>query len=94
LLTDISENARRAAVELCEKAMLKAGQIVVVGCSTSEVAGLGIGTCSSAEIGDAVFDALETPIDGVTLQEIIFQNTITPNPELNASLGFHAVAYG
>ena len=58
MLTDIAEDARKAAVELCEKAGLKAGQTVIVGCSTSEIAGSHIGTLSSADVGDAVFEAL------------------------------------
>ena len=60
LLTDIAEVARKTAIELFEKAGLKAGQTVVVGCSTSEIAGAHIGTLSSAEIGAAVFEALSS----------------------------------
>ena len=58
LLEDISEAARLAALELLEKAGLKTGQTVIVGCSTSEVTGHDIGTHSDAETGAAVFDAL------------------------------------
>ena len=56
--SDIADAARKAALELCEKAALKKGQTVIVGCSTSEIAGRRIGTGSSAEIGDTVFEAL------------------------------------
>ena len=45
-------------MELCEKANLKAGHSVVVGCSTSEITGHHIGTFSKAEIGGAVFTGL------------------------------------
>ena len=55
---DIAESARGAALELCAKAALKPGQVVVVGCSTSEIAGYNVGTSPSAEIGAAVFGAL------------------------------------
>ena len=55
---DIAKSARGAALELCEKAALKPGQVVIVGCSTSEIAGHHVGTRPSAEIGAAVFDAL------------------------------------
>ena len=54
----IKSSAASAALELCEAAGLKSGQIVVVGCSTSEIAGHNIGTGSSAEIGKAVFESM------------------------------------
>ena len=44
--------------ELWEKAKLKAGQTVVVGCSTSEVIGSTIGTNSSPEVAGEIFAAL------------------------------------
>ena len=50
--------AGNAARELCQAAGLKAGQSVVVGCSTSEITGHRVGTNSSAEIGAVVFRAL------------------------------------
>jgi len=58
LLDDITQTTRAAAVELCTRAGLNAGQIVIVGCSTSEIAGYVVGTNSSAEVGVSVFDAL------------------------------------
>ena len=45
--------------ELGEKAKLRPGNIVVVGCSTSEVAGAKIGTGSSPEIAEQIFAALQ-----------------------------------
>ena len=54
----IKRAAASAASELCETARLKSGQMVVVGCSTSEIAGHNIGTDSSAEIGEAVFESI------------------------------------
>ena len=42
----IYEQAQVAISELCEEAKLKEGEIVVVGCSTSEVVGSQIGTNS------------------------------------------------
>lgn len=47
-----------AVKELAEKAGLKAGDIVVVGCSTSEVLGSKIGTNSSPEAAAQLFAAL------------------------------------
>ena len=43
----IGSEAYSAAKELLEAAGLGRGEILVVGCSTSEVAGAGIGTLSS-----------------------------------------------
>ena len=57
-MNEIERAAASAALELCEAAGLKSGQIVVVGCSTSEIAGHNIGTDSSAEIGKAVFESV------------------------------------
>ena len=50
--------AQAAAVLLCEKAKLRAGQIVVVGCSTSEICGSRIGSDSRPEVASAVFGAI------------------------------------
>lgn len=44
--------------ELIQKAGLKTGDIIVVGCSTSEVCGAKIGTNSSPEVAGQIFDAL------------------------------------
>lgn len=44
--------------ELYDKAKLKAGDIVVVGCSTSEIIGSKIGTDSSPEVAKVVFEAI------------------------------------
>ena len=44
--------------ELGEKAKLKAGDLVVVGCSTSEIIGSKIGTNSSPEVAGIVFKGL------------------------------------
>lgn len=56
--SSIYEQAQAAISELCEKAKLKAGNIVVVGCSTSEVIGSRIGTNSSPEVAAEIFAAL------------------------------------
>ena len=44
--------------EIGEKANLKKGDIFVIGCSTSEVIGSTIGTNSSPEIAEVIFQAL------------------------------------
>lgn len=56
--TSIYEQTQAAISELCECAKLKAGNIVVVGCSTSEVVGSKIGTNSNFEVAGEIFKAL------------------------------------
>ena len=54
----LMQAARQAVTELIEKAHLKKGDLVVIGCSTSEVCGSRIGSDSRPEVADALFDAL------------------------------------
>ena len=54
----IKEEASRAAQELLEAAKLHEGQIVIIGCSTSEVCGQRIGTASVPEVAEALYDGL------------------------------------
>ena len=56
--SSVYEQTKAAISELCEKAKLKAGNIVVVGCSTSEVIGAKIGTNSSPEVAAEIFNGL------------------------------------
>lgn len=58
LLDDIKIQSGSLARELCEEARLKKGQIVIVGCSSSEIAGHNVGSLSSPEIGQAVFEGI------------------------------------
>ena len=58
MLEELKRNAEIIAEELVEKAKLKKGQVVVVGCSSSEVIGSKIGTNSSPEIADEIFKGL------------------------------------
>jgi len=55
---DIKEAAQNLALEFFEKAALKSGQTVVVGCSSSEITGHRIGTHSNSEVGAIIFDGL------------------------------------
>lgn len=52
----ITKEAAACASQLCEAASLKKGQIVVIGCSSSEVGGGKIGTASSPEIAAAIYE--------------------------------------
>ena len=51
-------DAKRVVKEFLEQAKLKQGNLVVIGCSTSEIAAHAIGSYSSAELGEAVFAAM------------------------------------
>lgn len=55
----ISSQTKAAISELIAAANLKAGQIVVVGCSTSEVRGERIGSAGSNEVAEAILTALQ-----------------------------------
>ena len=52
------EQAKQAAAELCDAAKLQAGNIFVVGCSSSEVSGSKIGTDSNIDVAGAVFSGI------------------------------------
>lgn len=58
ILESIYEEAHRSASEICDIARLKEGSILVVGCSSSEVCGDRIGTHSSLEAAEAVFQGI------------------------------------
>ncbi len=55
---DIKQQAYNAFKELVETAKLKSGNIIVLGCSTSEVAGSQIGTHSTLEIAKAIYNGM------------------------------------
>ena len=55
ILEQIGSDAKRIAEELIEAAHLGKGQIVVVGCSTSETLGQKIGNHSVPQAGKAIF---------------------------------------
>lgn len=57
-LDAIRKQTKAVLRELMETADLKQGQILVVGCSSSEIGSFKIGSHSSEEIGQAVYEAL------------------------------------
>lgn len=57
-LTEIENQTRRAVCEFLDAAKMKEGQILVAGCSSSEIASSRIGSFSSKEIGETVYRAL------------------------------------
>ncbi len=57
-LEQVRAEVREAAEDLVKKAGLSRGQIVVVGCSSSEIGGEALGSHSIPAVGKAVFEAL------------------------------------
>lgn len=55
----IKQEAMAAAREICQAAKLRRGQILVVGCSTSEVTGHKVGSDSSPAIGQAIYEGIQ-----------------------------------
>ena len=69
MLEEIKEQTREIVTELLETARMEPEQILVVGCASSEIASYRIGSHSSEEIGQAVFDIIyeETSARGIYL---------------------------
>ena len=60
---DIRNQAASAVSELCEVAKLKQGDILVVGCSTSEVVGSKIGTNSDPDTAEEIFNGIMSVLE-------------------------------
>ena len=60
LLAQVKEESANAARQLSEAAKLHKGQIVVVGCSTSEAVGHNVGSWSTPEVANAIFEGLNS----------------------------------
>lgn len=58
LLDEIRQQAKAAMSELVGLSSTRPGDIVIVGCSSSEAAGEKIGTHSSIEVAEAIFEGL------------------------------------
>ena len=58
LLETLTQQAKEAMTQLLEQAHTKPGQIVVVGCSSSEAGGYRIGSHSALELAQAIFAGL------------------------------------
>jgi len=69
MLDQIKAQTAQAIAELLEAATLAPGDLFVVGCSTSEVAGEHIGKAGSMEIAAALFDGLYPALqaEGISL---------------------------
>ena len=60
LLEQVERESAAAARQLAETAHLRKGQLVVIGCSTSEVVGHQVGSWSTPEVADAIFRGLDS----------------------------------
>ena len=61
---DVSAAARRAVEIILESRQPKKGEILVIGCSTSEIIGERIGSASSEDAARAVMDGVLPPLEG------------------------------
>ena len=89
----VRQEAANAAAQLAEAARLHKGQIVVVGCSTSEVVGKKVGSWSTPEVAAAIFEGLSSVFEpmGVYIaaqccehlnRAIIVEHEAVPNAEI------------
>ncbi len=62
-LQQVRSDAAAAAAQLVTAGTLHQGQIVVIGCSSSEVVGRQVGSWSTPEVGQAIFDGLNSVFD-------------------------------
>ncbi len=62
MFTQITNEAKKAIMELCEAANVKKGDLLVIGCSTSEVMGEHIGKGSSLDAAHALWAGISPVI--------------------------------
>ena len=58
MLSNITNETKKAITELIEISGIKSGEILVIGCSSSEIMGGDIGKASSIDAAKAVFDGI------------------------------------
>ena len=58
MLSNIKKQAKKVVTELIEISKIKSGDILVIGCSSSEIMGGDIGKASSMDAAKAVFDGI------------------------------------
>lgn len=89
---EIKTQAQKIIEELIEKSNLKKGDLLVVGCSTSEVVGSKIGTNSNEDVAKEIFEGLYYPLKerGIFMaiqccehlnRAIVIENGAKPNLE-------------
>ena len=63
-LAKVKQQAFQVAQSLLEAANLRKGQILVLGCSTSEIQGKRIGSVGSTDVASAVLDGIHEALKG------------------------------
>ncbi|MBO5883105.1 MAG: TIGR01440 family protein [Clostridia bacterium] len=63
-LAELKKDAKALVEELLEKTELKERQILVIGCSTSEIIGNTIGKASVPEVADTLLDGIMSALEG------------------------------
>ena len=63
-MSDIKNETKDAIKELLEISKIKKGDILIIGCSSSEIMGEKIGSASSIDTAQAVFDGICEALDG------------------------------
>ena len=63
MLEQNEAQTRKAVAALCDTAKLRVGDLMVVGCSSSEVLGQQIGTDSNFDTAQAIFHAVESELE-------------------------------
>ena len=64
MLSNIKKQAKQAVTELIEISKIKSGEMLVIGCSSSEIMGGDIGKASSMDAAKAVFDGIYPILKG------------------------------
>ncbi len=93
IVEQIKQDAVNAATQLVEAAGLRPGQIVVIGCSTSETLGQKIGNWSVPEVGQAIYDGFASVFDPLGIfiaaqccehlnRAIIIEHKAVPNADI------------
>jgi uncharacterized protein (TIGR01440 family) len=67
-LGEVKEQVRSAVTGLLKVAKLRVGQVLVLGCSTSEVQGKRIGSTGNTEVAAAVLDGVHEALKGTGVQ--------------------------
>lgn len=67
-LGGVKEQVRRAVSGLLEVAKLRPGQVLILGCSTSEVQGKRIGSTGNTDVAAAVLDGVHEALKGTGVQ--------------------------
>lgn len=93
IVKQIEKDAAAAAKQLCEAAKLQKGQIVIIGCSSSEVVGQRVGSHSTPEVGMAIYKGLQSVFgkEGIYIaaqccehlnRAVVIERDAVPNAEI------------